>query len=50
MWFLFEEGRIYNVFEDKPAKWPIGEKKNHQNIHTQLIHMTLQEGLVIKDI
>jgi hypothetical protein len=26
------------------------KKKNLQNIHSQLIHMTLQEGLVIKDI
>jgi hypothetical protein len=24
------------------------EKQNLQNIHPQLIHMTLQEGLVIK--
>jgi hypothetical protein len=37
-------------FEDKPAKWPIAQKKTHQNIHPQLIHMTLQEGLIIKDI
>jgi hypothetical protein len=29
---------------------PLIAKKNHQNIHPQLIHMTLQEGLVIKDI
>jgi hypothetical protein len=33
----------------KPAKWPIA-KKNHQNIHSQLIHMNLQEGLIIKYI
>jgi len=27
------------------------KKKNpHQNIHPQLIHMTLQEGMVINDI
>jgi hypothetical protein len=50
MWFLLQEGRIHNVFEDKPAKWPIEKLKNHQNIHLQLIHMTLQERLVIKDI
>ncbi len=52
MWFLLEEGRFHNVFEDKPAKWPIAKKKkkNHQNIQPQLIHMTLQEGLIIKDI
>jgi hypothetical protein len=25
-------------------------KYNHPNIHPQLINMTLQEGLVIKDI
>jgi hypothetical protein len=38
------------VFENKPTKWLIAKNKNHQNIHPQLIHMTLQEGLVIKDI
>jgi len=26
--FLLEEGRFHNVFEDKPAKWPIAKKKN----------------------
>jgi hypothetical protein len=26
------------------------KKKTHQNIHTQLINMTLQEGMVIKGI
>jgi hypothetical protein len=26
------------------------EKKNHPNIHPQLINMTLQEGMVIKGI
>jgi hypothetical protein len=26
------------------------QKKIHQNIHLQVIPMTLQEGLVIKDI
>jgi len=26
------------------------QKENYQNIHPQLIYMTLQEGLVIKDI
>jgi len=26
------------------------QKKTHQNIYPQLIHMILQEGLVIKDI
>jgi len=49
MWFLLEEGRFHNVFDDKQAKWPIAEK-NHQNIHPQLIHMTLQDGLAIKVI
>jgi len=35
-------GEISYVFEDKPAKWPIAKKKkNHQNIHPQLLHMTL---------
>jgi hypothetical protein len=29
---------------------PKKKKKTHQNIDPQLIHMTLQEGLVIKDI
>jgi hypothetical protein len=32
------------------AKWPIVKKQNPQNIHPQLIHMTLQEGQVIKAI
>jgi hypothetical protein len=50
MWILLEEGRFHNVFADKPDKWPIAKKKNHQNIHPQLIHMPLQEGLAIKDI
>jgi len=49
MWFLLEVGRFHNVFEDKPTTWPIA-KKHHQNIHPQLIHMTSQKGLVIKDI
>jgi len=31
----------------QPAKWPIA-KKNQQNVHPQLILMTLQESLVIK--
>jgi hypothetical protein len=53
MWFLFEEGRFHNFFENKTDKWPIAQKKQkkqnpHQKIHPQLIHMTLQEGLVIK--
>jgi hypothetical protein len=53
MRFLLEEGRIHNVFDDRPAKWPIAIKKiklkNYQNIHPQLIHMTLQEGMVIEE-
>jgi hypothetical protein len=49
MWFLLEEGRFHNVFDDKPAEWLIAKNKN-QNIHPQLIHITLQEGMVIKDI
>jgi len=27
MWFLFEEGRFHNVFDDKWAKWPIAQEK-----------------------
>jgi hypothetical protein len=27
MWFLLEEGRFHNVFEDKPAKWSIAKNK-----------------------
>jgi hypothetical protein len=27
MWFLLEEGRFHNVFEDMPAKWPIAKEK-----------------------
>jgi hypothetical protein len=50
MLFLLEEGRFHNAFEDKPAKCPPLPKKNHENIHPQLIHMTLQEGLVGKHI
>jgi hypothetical protein len=38
------------MIEGNLAKWPIAKKETHQNIHPQLIHMTLQEGLVIKDI
>jgi hypothetical protein len=49
MWFLLEEGKFHNFFENNPAKWPIA-KKNRQNICPQLIHITLQESLVIKDI
>jgi hypothetical protein len=45
-WFLCEEGE---VLDDKPAKWSIA-KKTYQNIHPQLTHMTLQEGMVIKSI
>jgi hypothetical protein len=47
---LLEEGKFHDVFEDKLTKWPIAKKKHRQNIHPQLIHMTLQEGLVIKYI
>jgi hypothetical protein len=51
MLFLLEEGRFHNVFDDKPAKWPIAKKlKNTMKYTPTLIHMTLQEGLVIKDI
>jgi hypothetical protein len=27
MWFLLEEGRFHNVFDDKPAKWHIAKEK-----------------------
>jgi hypothetical protein len=52
MWFLLEEGRFHNVFVDKPPKWPIEKKKkkNYQNIHPQLIHMTLQESMIMRGI
>jgi len=40
MLFLLEEGRFHNVFDDKLAKWPIAKTK-YQNIHLQLIYMTL---------
>jgi hypothetical protein len=49
MLFLLEEGRFHNVFDDKLAKWPIAKRK-YQNIHLQLIYMTLQEGMIIKGI
>jgi hypothetical protein len=29
---------------------PLQNKKNQQNVHPQLIHRTLQESMVIKDI
>jgi hypothetical protein len=29
---------------------PLQQKKNYQNIHPRLIQMTLQEGMVIKNI
>jgi hypothetical protein len=29
---------------------PLEKKKPHQNIHPQLIHLTLEDNLVIKDI
>jgi hypothetical protein len=50
LWFLLEEGRFHNVFKDKPAKWPIAKKKPSKYKNPQLIHMALQEGLVIEDI
>jgi hypothetical protein len=31
MWFLLEEGRFHNVLGDKPAKWPITQKKKKKN-------------------
>jgi hypothetical protein len=49
MLFLLEEGRFHNVFDDKPAKWPIA-KKLKNNIHLQLLYMTLQGGMIIKRI
>jgi len=48
MWLLLEEGRFHNVFYDKPIKWPIAKKNSSK--YSQLIHMILQEGNVIKDI
>jgi len=46
-----EEGRFHNVFKNKPAKWPIATKnKSSKYKNPQLIYMTLQECLVIKDI
>jgi hypothetical protein len=41
---------LHNVFEDKPTKWRIAKQKPSKYKNPQLIHMTLQEGLVIKDI
>ncbi len=32
--FLLEEGRFHNVFEDKPAKWPIAKKKTKSSKYT----------------
>jgi hypothetical protein len=50
MWILLVEGRFHNVFKDKLAKWPITEKNPSTYKNPQLIHIDLQEGLVIKDI
>jgi pentatricopeptide repeat protein len=52
IWFLLEDGKIHNVFDDKPTKWPIVRKIKIKvyNVHPQLIHMALQEGIVIKSI
>jgi len=45
------EGRFHNGFEDKPAKWLIAKKKPpHQNIHPELIHLSLEDIKVIKDV
>jgi hypothetical protein len=48
MWFLLGDGRLHNVFSDRPTKWPIAKKESHQNMHPQLIDMDLQKGMVIK--
>ncbi len=32
MRFLLEEGRIHNVLDDKPVKWPIAKKKKKKTI------------------
>jgi hypothetical protein len=46
MWFLIGKGgRFHNVFGDRPTKWSIAKKKNHQNMHPQL--MDLQESMDI---
>jgi len=34
--FLLEEGRFHNVFNDKPAKWPIAKKKSKYTPTTNL--------------
>jgi len=43
-------GEISWFLDDKPAEWLIAKRKNYQNIPPGLIHITLQEGMVIKGI
>ncbi len=49
--FYLSRGDFIMFFKISQLNGPLQKKKkNHQNIHPQVIHMTLQEGLVIKDI
>jgi len=34
MWFLLEEGRFHNVFDDKLTKWPIAKKRKKLSKYT----------------
>jgi len=50
MWFLLGGGwGFYNVFGDRPTKWPI-EKTKSKHAPRQIINKDLQEGMVIKGI
>jgi hypothetical protein len=45
--FYLGGGGFHNVFVIDKPNGPL-QKKNHQNMHSQLINMDLQEGMVIK--
>jgi len=47
--FYLRRGDFINLFMISQLNGPL-QKETYQNIHSQLIHMTLQEGMVIKGI
>jgi hypothetical protein len=46
--FYLRKGNFIMFFYDKPIKWPVAKKNLSK--YSQLIHMILQEGNVIKGI
>jgi hypothetical protein len=50
MWFLLEEGRFHKFLMISQLNGLLQKEKNYQNIHPQLIHITLQKSIVIKGI